>query len=62
MDALVRNIVLVSTFWLAFDQVAERDSDPRPDRAAWQVMSLVSPYLVGPARKEMSELARAYRL
>lgn len=61
LDALVRNIVLVSTFWLAFDQVVERDSQPHPDRAAWQVMSLISPYLVGQAREELSELARAYR-
>jgi len=61
LDALVRNIVLVSTFWLAFDQVAERDATPQPDRAVWQVMSLISPYLVGEARKELSELAQAYR-
>lgn len=61
LDALVRNIVLVSTFWLSFDQVVERDSHPRPDRAAWQVMSLISPYLVGEARNELAELAEAYR-
>ncbi|WP_376696093.1 TetR/AcrR family transcriptional regulator [Wenzhouxiangella sp. EGI_FJ10305] len=61
LDALVRNIVLVSTFWLSFDQVAERNAEPQPDRAAWQVMSLISPYLVGEAREELSELARAYR-
>jgi len=61
LDALVRNIVLVSTFWLSFDQVVERDASPRPERAAWQVMSLISPYLVGEARQELSDLARAYR-
>jgi AcrR family transcriptional regulator len=61
LDALVRNIVLVSTFWLAFDQVVERDAQPQPDRAAWQVMSLISPYLVGEAREELSALAGAYR-
>ena len=61
MDALVRNIVLVSTYWIAFDQVLERDGQPHPDRAAWQVMSLVSPYLVGNARKELEALAAAYR-
>lgn len=62
LEALVRNIVLVSTFWLAFDQVFERDARPHPDRAVWQVMGLVSPYLVGQAREELSELARAYRM
>lgn len=61
IDAMVRNIVLVSTFWLAFDKVLERDGEPRPDRAVWQVMSLVSPFLVGQARAELEELAEAYR-
>ncbi|NBB93993.1 MAG: TetR family transcriptional regulator [Gammaproteobacteria bacterium] len=61
LEALVRNIMLVSTFWFAFDQVVERDTNPRPDRAVWQVMGLISPYLVGSAREELSELARAYR-
>ena len=60
LDGLVRNIVLVSTCWLAFDQVLERDSDARPDRAAWQVMSLVSPYLSGDARDQMEGLAAQY--
>lgn len=61
LQALVRNIVLVSSFWIAFDQIYERDAKPRPDRAAWQVMSLVSPYLKGTARETLSELAGAYR-
>jgi AcrR family transcriptional regulator len=60
-EALVRNIALVSTFWLAFDQILERDDHPRPDRAVGQVMSLVSPYLVGEARTELETLADAYR-
>lgn len=60
IDALVRNIVLISTYWLAFDQVLERDAEARPERAAWQVMSLVSPYLVGDARAEFEALAEAY--
>jgi AcrR family transcriptional regulator len=60
VDALVRNIVLISTYWLAFDQVLERDAEARPERAAWQVMSLVSPYLVGDARAEFEALAEAY--
>lgn len=60
IDATVRNMVLVSTYWLAFDQVLERDAEARPERAAWQVMSLVSPYLVGDARAEFEALAEAY--
>src|SRR6056297_3097831 len=33
LDAVIRNVALVSTFWLAFDQVHESDG-VRPDRAA----------------------------
>jgi len=61
LDSIVRNIILVSTFWLAFDQVLERESDPRPGRAVAQVMSIVSPYLRGAAKIEMEALASAYR-
>jgi len=61
LDSIVRNIILVSTFWLAFDQVLERESDPRPGRAVAQVLSIVSPYLRGRARMEMEALASAYR-
>lgn len=61
LDGVVRNIVLVSTFWLAFDQVLERDTSAHPDRAAWQVMSLVSPYLKGDAHEQMQALLKAYR-
>lgn len=59
LDAVVRNIALVSTFWLAFDQVNE-DDGIHPGRAAWQVMSLLSPYLVGEAREHLQALAEAY--
>ncbi|MCC5864990.1 MAG: TetR/AcrR family transcriptional regulator [Wenzhouxiangella sp.] len=62
MSALVRNIVLVSTCWLAFDQVIERDGEGRPDRAVWQVMSLLSPYLAGDSRDQLLALARQYQI
>lgn len=57
-EALLRNIALVSTFWLAFDQV--QNEEPQPLRAAWQVMSLLSPYLVGAERAQMEALTREY--
>lgn len=60
-ESVVRNIVLISSYWIAFDQVMEPDTEPRPDRAAIQVMSLVSPYLRGPAREQFEHLANAYR-
>jgi len=60
-ESVVRNIVLISSYWIAFDQVMEPDVEPRPDRAAIQVMSLVSPYLRGAAREQFEHLANAYR-
>lgn len=60
-EALVRTIVLVSSYWISFDQVLEPDREPRPDRAAWQVMSLVSPFLLGEARAQFDAIAAAYR-
>lgn len=61
LEAIVRNIVLISTCWLAFDQVLDRDSQAHPDRAVWQVMSLVAPYLSDDARADLSALAAQYR-
>jgi AcrR family transcriptional regulator len=60
-ESVVRNIVLISSYWIAFDQVMEPETEPRPDRAAIQVMSLVSPYLRGSAREQFEYLANAYR-
>jgi len=60
-EPVVRNMVLISSYWIAFDQVMEPETEPRPDRAAIQVMSLVSPYLRGPAREQFEHLANAYR-
>ncbi|MGY6553261.1 MAG: TetR/AcrR family transcriptional regulator [Wenzhouxiangella sp.] len=57
-EALLRNIALVSTFWLAFDQV--QNEEPQPLRAAWQVMSLLSPHLLGDERAQMEALSREY--
>lgn len=59
-DILVRNMILVSSYWIAFDQVFEPDHAPQPDRAAWQVMSMVSPYLRGVARKQFEQIGQAY--
>jgi len=59
-ESMVRNIVLISSFWIGFDQILESRQQPRPDRAVWQVMTLVSPYLKGEAKAQFNELASAY--
>lgn len=61
-EALVRNILLISSYWISFDQIFEASGQPQPDRAAWQVMSLVSPFLIGPARQQFELLGSAYRV
>jgi len=60
-EPVIRNLVLVSSYWLSFDQVLEPRNEPRPGRAAVQVMSIVSPYLRGAAREQFDMLAAAYR-
>lgn len=60
-DPVIRNIVLVASYWLSFDQILEPGQEPRPGRAAIQVMSIVSPFLRGPAREQFEMLATAYR-
>jgi AcrR family transcriptional regulator len=62
--ALARNVVLVATYALSFQRLAagadagERDASL--DRAAWQVLALVSPFLEGEARALIDRLGDAY--
>ena len=60
--ALARNVLLVATYWLSFRALgAGRGShDAELGRGAYQVMSLVAPYLVGDARRHMERLSRSY--
>lgn len=60
-QALVRNIVLVSSYWIAFEQVLSPDQEPDPTAAVWQVMSLVSPYLETDVQRQFERIADAYR-
>ena len=59
---LARNVLLVATYWLSFRALgAGRGShDAELGRGAYQVMSLVAPYLVGEARRHMERLSRSY--
>jgi AcrR family transcriptional regulator len=59
---LARNVLLVATYWLSFRALgAGRGShDAELGRGAYQVMSLVAPYLVGDARRHMERLSRSY--
>ncbi len=63
IHALALNVLVVATYWLNFQAVrAGREAvDPRdPGVGAFQVMSLVAPYLDGEARRHFERLGREY--
>jgi hypothetical protein len=64
IHALARNVALVATYWLSFQRIASPNSDPgepaRLDRAAYQVMALVAPFMRGDARVLIDRLGSEY--
>ena len=59
--ALARNVVLVATYWPSFARIGghePRDADA--GRAAYQVLALIAPYLVGDARALLDRLGADY--
>ena len=59
---LARNVLVVSTYWLNFQSLRGRAAPEVADLGlgAYQVMSLVAPYLAGEARRHLDRLSRAY--
>ena len=59
---LARNVLLVATYWLNFHALRRRgpESDPGLELGAYQVLSLVAPYLRGPAREHLDALRGRY--
>jgi AcrR family transcriptional regulator len=62
MRALARNVLVVATYWLNFRALRGRRAEESGDlgQGAYQVMSLVAPYLVGEARRHLDGLSRTY--
>ena len=60
--ALARNVLVVATYWLNFRALPgpRREQGDDIGAGAYQVMSLVAPYLVGPARAHLDRLGRTY--
>jgi AcrR family transcriptional regulator len=65
--ALAENILVVATYWLNFQHIAQRqifraDLAETEDlgRGVFQVMALVGPYLQGQARKHLEHLSQHY--
>jgi len=60
---LARNILVVATYWLNFRALRggrEREAGDDLGLGAYQVLSLVAPYLVGEARAHLEHLGRNY--
>ena len=61
--ALALNVLVVATYWLNFRAVRDGGADSNaahPGNGAFQVMSLVAPYLAGEARQHFERLGRGY--
>ena len=62
--ALAENVVLVATYWQSFARIgratAANADEATPARAAWQVLALIAPFLVGDARALINRLGRDY--
>ena len=62
--ALSENVVLVATYWQSFARIGRapsgRPDETTPGRAAWQVLSLIAPFLIGDARALIEKLGRDY--
>ena len=67
--ALADNVLVVATYWLNFAHlrarpanklVAEPDPEQHLSRGVYQVMALLSPFLIGSARQHLQHLMRNY--
>jgi hypothetical protein len=60
---VAQNVVLVATYWISFQRLSRLAGDPEQadfPRAAYQVMALIAPYLVGDARALLDRLGSDY--
>lgn len=63
IQALAHNVVMLVTYWLSYQKLgaARRGGDAvNLDIGAYQVLALVSPYLVGEARALIDKLGKEY--
>jgi len=61
--ALADNVALVATYWISYQNITREhaQSEVNLDRAAYQVLSLIAPFLRGDARALLDRLGREYR-
>jgi len=61
--ALADNVALVATYWMSYQKIATGEGSREPwslDRAAYQVLSLIAPFLRGPSRTLLTRLSQGY--
>ena len=61
--AIADNVTLVSTFWISYHRIAAQQPDAATvnlDRAAYQVLSLIAPFMQGPSRELLDRLSQDY--
>ena len=67
--SLASNVTLVSTYWMSFQRIGARhggdgleggEAAVSLDRAAYQVLALIAPYLVGDGRELIEKLGEDY--
>ena len=67
--SLASNVTLVSTYWMSFQRIGARHGGDGSedgeavvslDRAAYQVLALIAPYLVGDGRDLIEKLGEGY--
>ena len=65
IGALAANVALVSTYWMSWQRIAGHQRvdahDVSLDHAAYQVLSLIAPFLVGDGRALIERLGADYR-
>ena len=61
--AIAENVALVATFWISYQRIAAQQPDAEAvnlDRAAYQVLSLIAPFMQGPSRALLDRLSQDY--
>jgi AcrR family transcriptional regulator len=61
--AIAENVALVATFWISYQRIAAQQPDAGEvnlDRAAYQVLSLIAPFLQGSSRALLDRLSQDY--
>jgi hypothetical protein len=63
LRTLATNMAVIATYWLSFEYVCDprgKVESDRIGRGVFQVMAMISPFLVGESRTLLEKLSQAY--